>query len=101
MLHVPENDDLSYVLIQCPELPPVGLPSLIHIKPTYKISENAIGKFFVKTPPSLEEYPPCLPPYSDIPAAARGPRSAIERTSSMKSIVIFFGYICKVNVVIL
>ena len=59
-LHAPENDDFSYDLIQCPELPPFGEPEEIHIKSTYKISENAIGNFFVKVPPSLEEYPPCL-----------------------------------------
>lgn len=59
-LVVPENDDLLYDLIQCPELPPCTPPWETHIKSTYKISENSIGKFFVKTPPSLEEYPPCL-----------------------------------------
>lgn len=59
-LVVPENDEFPYDLIQCPELPPCTPVVLIHIKSTYKILENAIGNFFVKTPPRLEEYPPCL-----------------------------------------
>lgn len=61
-LVVPENDEFPYDLIQCPELPPCTPVVLIHIKSTYKILENAIGNFFVKTPPRLEEYPPCLIP---------------------------------------
>ena len=59
-LHAPENDDFPYDFTQCPELLPSGTPSAIHIKSTYKISENAIGNFFVKAPPRLEECPPCL-----------------------------------------
>lgn len=38
---------------------------MIHIKSTYKISENAIGKDFVKIPllAHAGEYPPCLVTY--------------------------------------
>jgi hypothetical protein len=64
-LHAPENDDFPYDFTQCPELLPSGTPSAIHIKSTYKISENSIGNFFVKAPPRLEEYPPCLYSYNN------------------------------------
>ena len=46
---------------------------MIHIKSTYKISENVIGKDFVKIPllAHAGEYPPCLS--SDCYPVERGP----------------------------
>ena len=63
--------------------------------------EKLIGKLTCTLDPFLSWFPPCLPSYSDIPAVVRNPRTGINCTSSIKAMVIFFCYICKVNVVTL